>query len=143
MRRFLIGFLILGLMAGSVGTAEAAKRRRARTVVASYGPYPGPVTGCNSPLGSFACLIIQTRTTEGFFTAKVSDAHGQPVFVEVYSGPQNVARFCGETTGPIRFQPGARLYFYVALPVWGVQLACPAHSIKTTGTLRVTLSNLP
>ena len=173
MRRYLIGFLVLGLMAGSVATAEAKKRpakrqarqeakqnqktkqegkqeakqgasepRVERTVEESYGPYPAPVTGCNSVLGPYACLIIPTDSREAFFTAKVSDAHGLPVFVEVRGGGLN-ARFCGETKKPIRFRPGAELYFNVALPYWGIQTHCPAHSIKTTGTISVTLSNLP
>ena len=152
MRRFLISFLVLGLMAGSVATAEANKKRNRppkleptrieRTVEVSYGPYPAPVTGCNSALGSFACAIIPTQPHEAFFTAKVTDAHGQPVFVQVRAGGRKT-HFCGETKEPIRFQPSAELYFFVALPNWGIQTDCPAHSIKTTGTISVTLSNLP
>src|SRR5688500_17602349 len=88
MRRFLIGLLVLGLMAGSAGIAEARQRparpaRVERTVERSYGPYPAPVTGCNAALDYFACALITTRTTESFFTAKVTDAHGQPVSVDV------------------------------------------------------------
>jgi hypothetical protein len=151
MKRFLIMFMVLGLVAGSVATAEAKKAKKPirveRTVEGSYGPFPAPVTGCNEPLGAWACLRIPTHATEAFFTAKVKDVHGQPVFVEVdafgENGHSNVARFCGEMNEPIRFEPGAELVFYVALPVWGVQLECPAHSIKTTGTISVTLSNLP
>lgn len=146
MRRFLIGFLVLGLMAGSMGMAEAKERTRParveRTVQRSYGAYPAPVTGCNSALGSFACVILPTRPTEAFFTAKVTDAHGQPVFVEV-KGEGVHTRFCGETDEPIRFRPGTELHFFVALPNWGIQLDCPAHSVKTTGTISVTLSNRP
>ena len=175
MRRFLIGFLVLGLMAGSVATAEAKKRpkqeakqnqnqkakrkakqeanqeanltRVERTVEGSYGPHQGLGTGCDSALSPWVCVIIPTHTTEAFFTAKVTDAHGQPVFVEVYEygsgGGREVTQFCGETTRPIRFPPGSELYFFVAVPVWGVQLDCTARSVKTTGTISVTLSNLP
>jgi hypothetical protein len=143
-KRSLITFMILGLMAGSVATTQAeAPDRVERTVEGSYGPYPAPVTGCNSPLGRFACLIIQTRPTEAFFTAKVTDAHGQPVFVEVRSGGGVVAIFCGETTEPIGpFEPGTSLEFHVGLNNWLVTLDCPANRIKTNGTIRVTLSNL-
>ncbi len=156
MRRFLIGFLVLGLMVGSAATAEAKKRRPKpansqptrveRTVEGTYGPYPAPVIGCNSALGTYACLIVATHSTEAFFTAKVTDAHGQPVYVEVLGTHGESARFCGETTQPIRFTPGAKLEFHLALRyAWvpGVQLYCPANSIKTTGTISVTLSNLP
>lgn len=153
MKRISILFMVLGLVAGSVATAEAAKKtkqptRVERTVEESYGPFPAPVTGCNDLGGPFACAVIPTRTTEAFFTAKVTDAHGLPVFVEVSAasgnGAYNVARFCGETTEPIRFHPGSDLFFYVGLPVWpSVQAAaaCPANKIKTTGTISVTLSH--
>ena len=54
-------------------------------------------------------LIVSTDN--GVFTAKVMDAHGLPVFVEVYSfrkwGGQHVTTFCGETTRAVEFEPGA------------------------------------
>lgn len=145
MKRFLIMFMILGLTVGSVATAEAKgkPRRVVRTVHGSYGPYPAPVTGCNSALGTFACLIIPTRRAEAFLTARAADTHGLPVFVEVRSGGHRIGTFCGKTSSPIRFEPGAQLEFLVALPVWGIQLECPANSVKTVGTISVTLSNLP
>lgn len=144
MKRFLIVFMILGLTVGSLATAEAKKIKRVeRTVEGSYGPYPAPVTGCNSALEEWTCMTIHTGWSENFFTAKVNDAHGQPVFVEVYAGDAVVARFCGETAEPVPFQPGSSLRFYVALNLWLVSLDCPAHRIKTTGTITVTLSNVP
>ena len=152
MKRFLVLFMVIGLVIGSLATAEAKKRpkpkptpapiRTERTVEGSYGPYPAPVTGCNSALGPFACLILPTGPTEAFFTAKVTDTHGLPVFVEVDTTYGTVAQFCGETNEPIRFKPGRALRFHVAVPDWGIQTDCPAHSIKTTGTISVTLSNL-
>jgi hypothetical protein len=147
-KRFLITFLILGLALGSVATAEAKKRkpgRVERTVTGSYDLYPAPVTGCNEPLGSWACLKIESRSTEAFFTATVTDAHGQPVFVEVLSGGEDVATFCGATTKPVAFKRGSLLEFHVGLNNWPprlVSLDCPANRIKTYGTIRVTLSNL-
>ena len=140
-------------MAGAVATAEAKKKpkpkpkpvpvRVERTVEGGYGSYPAPVTGCNSPLGPFSCLTIQTHSFERYFTAKATDAHGLPVFVEVDSPSGTIARFCGETKEPIRFSPNTRLRFHVAVPDWGVQMDCPQHSVKTTGTISVTISNLP
>ena len=144
MKRFLILFMILGLIAGSVATAEAKKGQKStrteRTVGGSYGPYPAPVTGCNSPLGKWACMNIQTRATERFFTAKVTDAHGLPVFVEVYGGGV-VARFCGETREPVSFPAGSELQFHIGLNNWLVSPDCPAHRVKSTGTISVTLSS--
>ncbi|MDQ3962940.1 MAG: hypothetical protein M3277_03380 [Actinomycetota bacterium] len=146
MKRFLIVLMVLGLLVGTVVTAEAKGTKRVeRTVEGSYGPYPAPATGCNDVWTSFACMVVSTRTTEAFFTAKVTDAHGQPVFVQVgSSGGGTLGTFCGETTEPIGFYPGTELYFYVAQPVWPYPddvLDCPAHRIKTTGTISVTLSN--
>ncbi len=132
----------LGLLATSFTTAEAGSSRRvSRTVVGSYGAYPAPVTGCNSPLGPFACLIVQTRPTEAFFTAKVTDMHGRPVFVQVQSNSGQDVIFCGETPRPIPIQPGSELSFHIGLNNWLVTADCPANRVKTTGKIRVTLSN--
>ena len=149
MKRFLIMFMVLGLMAGSVATAEAAKKakkpiRVERTVEGSYAPYPAPVTGCNGVLEPFACLVVPVRASESFFTAKVTDVHGQPVFVQVKSGTHTVGVFCGETQKPISFGAGSDLEFLLGLPKWPgeMHLDCPANRLKTTGTISVTLSNL-
>lgn len=146
MKRFLILLMALGLIVGSVATAEAAKKTRTtrveRTVEGSYGPpYVAPVTGCKSLLGPWACLSVDTRPTEAFFTAEVTDAHGQPVFVSVISEFATLATFCGKTTRPISFNPGAGLEFRIGID--SGQLECPAASVKTIGTISVTLSNLP
>lgn len=149
MKRFLIVAVVLGVTVGSLTTAEAKKKQPARferTVVDSYGPYPAPVTGCNEPMGSYSCVSIATHLypRERFFTAKVTDAHGLPVFVEVRGGSAGVvATFCGETKSPVAFEPGSWLQFHVGLNHWIPSGHCPANRIKTTGTISVTLSNLP
>src|SRR5688572_27708577 len=121
MKRSLILLMVLGLVAGTVATAEAAKKtkrpiRVERTVEGNYGAFPAPVTGCNSVWDKFYCLAVQTRTTESFFTAKVTDVHGKPVFVQVEAGGSPLGTFCGETPRPIRFPGGSELRFYVGLP---------------------------
>lgn len=142
MKRLLILMMAVGLLAGSVATAEAKKPiRTERTVEGKYGPYPAPVTGCNEPLGKWACVSVPTRSDEEYFTAKVTDVHGLPVYVEVHIGGR-VQAFCGETTEPIWFPRGSTLYFHVALNNWLVSTHCPVHRIKTTGTISVTLSNV-
>lgn len=145
MKRFLLVFLVLGLGVGSLTTANAADKpaRAQRTVTGSYGPYPAPVTGCNSPLGAFACMIVHARPNERLFVAEVKDAHGLPVYVDVYSGHERVGEFCGKTRKPIAVRPGSDLRIHVGLPLWGVRFACPQHSVKSIGTISVTLSNLP
>jgi hypothetical protein len=144
MKRTVILFVIMGMLTGSIASAEAKNRPRRveRTVVGSYGPYPAPVTGCNSALGPFACLILDSHSKESFFTAKVTDAHGQPVSVEVSGDYGFSATFCGETARPVRFPAGSTLEFDLGAR-WFTSLHCPANRIKTTGTISVTLSNLP
>lgn len=147
MKRLLIVVLAMGVMAGSVTTAGAHQPRRVeRTVVGHYGPYPAPVTGCSSPLGSFSCLAVRASLTETSFTAKVTDTHGQPVYVEVLISPPNSGDFdtfvfCGETTRPIRIPARAGLSFHIGLAYTSLWPDCPANRVKTTGTISVTLSN--
>lgn len=148
MKRFLILFVVLGLTVGSLATAEAKKSRQRveRTVAGAYGPYPAPVTGCNSPLDSYACMSVQTKRGERFFTANVTDTHGQPVFVEVRAFSASSLRrhsFCGETEQPIPFAAGSHLEFDVAVGRDVRNLDCPTNRVKTIGTISVTLSNLP
>ncbi len=144
MKRIVIALMILGLVVGSIATAEASSPQRVeRTVEGSYGPpYVPPVTGCHDLQGPWACLVVATRSTEAFFTAKVTDAHGQPVFASYYSDDGISGTFCGETTRPIAFTPGSSIQFRLGID-WVGQLDCPASRIKTIGTISVTLSNLP
>ncbi len=148
MKRSLILLLALGLIAGSVASAEAKKRPRRveRTVEGSYGPLPAllETARCDDASGASACVVVETRPTETFLTAKVTDAHGQPVYVEVDGdGIDGPTRFCGETRRPIRFEPGTTLHFrFEPIPypwsTWGID--CWTVS---TGSITVTLSNLP
>ena len=159
MKRFVVVFLIVGLLAGSVATAEAkrkkAKKKKAsrveRTVEGHYGPLPEPLTGCNADTNSLACMVVNADPTEAFLTAKVTDAHGQPVFVQVLDGRRPIAIFCGETTEPVSFAAGSSLEFRIEptpyfFSNWGIDwlgpLDCP-YRIQTSGSIRVTLSNLP
>lgn len=146
MKRIVVVLMSLGMLVGALGTAEAGKSRRVeRTVQGSYGPYPAPVTGCNEALGTYACMIVRARSTETFFTAKVTDTHGLPVFVDVliYSGGLvDHATFCGATTRPIRIPAFASLEFNVGLLRDEVSTDCPANRVKSTGSIAVTLSNM-
>lgn len=143
-KRLLIMTVTVAMVAGAVATAEAKQPRRSeRTVQGSYQAYPTPITGCNSVAGSWACLIVQTRRTEAFFSATVADTHGQPVLVNVRSQGRWLATFCGKTNRPIAVTPGAALEFDIGqgrAPFENL-LPCPQHVIKTAGTIKVTLSN--
>lgn len=158
MKRFLIMFTVLGLLAGSVATAGAKKpqKRVERVAEGTYAtqfvPFGGLVTRTCANAGAKGCVIIDTRPNESYFMARAMDAHGQPVLVTVTgmwtdAGPgRTYGTFCGETEKPmyfdpseeqLRFSPG---YWDPYLPTpWA---DCPP-GFGTTGTISVTLSNLP
>ena len=154
MKRFLIMFMVLGLIAGSVATAEAKKspNRVERTVEGNYGGLPEPLTGCIADTAALACMVVDAHPTEAFFIAKVTDAHGLPVFVEVITeGGGRIGTFCGKTTRPVSFDAGSSLVFRIEptpffFSHWGTEwlgpLDCP-YRIQTSGSISVTLSNLP
>ena len=132
MKRLLILSLVLGLIAGSLATAEAKKTNRKRvqrTVKGSYSSQFVPMSGlvrpvCDGQEEGNGCVAIQTRAKESSFTANVTDTHGRPVYVKVH-GPtppdddpafeSNLVygSFCGETQRPISFDPGVDLYFFI------------------------------
>ncbi|HUQ40838.1 MAG TPA: hypothetical protein VM030_11865 [Acidimicrobiales bacterium] len=142
MKRLMIMFITMAITVGGAATAEAKQPPRSeRTVQGSYGPYPAPVTACNGVMGSWACMVVPTRPTERFVNVKVTDTHGLPVYFLLSSpGAQFWAGFCGETKGPVPFW-GGHLEIEVGVSRGVVQTDCPANSVKTTGTIRVTLSD--
>ena len=143
MRRLLTAAVVLGLVFGGVGSAEAKPRARsARTIYGSYGPYPSPVTGCNEPLGSWACMIVRARASEQFVTVKVTDTHGLPVYFSMFNpGTGFFADFCGETPLPLSLDKLRYIEIEVGVSRGVAQTDCPASSVKTRGTIKVTLSN--
>ncbi|MDQ3645315.1 MAG: hypothetical protein M3345_00085 [Actinomycetota bacterium] len=160
MKRFLILFMILGLIAGSVATAEAKKgqkpTRTERTVEGSYATQFVPFNVWCYQHRGVGCVEIETRKDEAFLTAKAVDAHGQPVLVQVRSkdpssGPAEWIRygsFCGETDEPIAFDRGADVDLVIGYDGSGLSDLAPSLSecrpgIGTTGTVSVTLSNRP
>lgn len=137
-----LSVLVTALLAVvSSAPAHASPEKVERTVVGRYDAYPAPVTGCNSALGPWACMIVPTRPTERFVTVKVRDTHGLPVYFRLRSGEAG-AGFCGETRMPVSFAPGRDLEIEVGVSGRIVQTDCPASSVKTTGTITVTLSNV-
>lgn len=152
MKRLLIVVMIIGLVVGSVATAEAKKAERnriERTVEGDYqAPFVAQVTGCDlSDAAQFGCLMVESRPGEEFLTATVTDALGQPVYFEVswdFDGESGVGPFCGETPRPIRFRRGAEVWVRVGVS-WPLPplVDCPLNRLSTTGTISMTLSNLP
>lgn len=152
MKRSLILFAVVGLVNGSVVTAEAnsAPDRVERTVEGTYQhPYVPFTGGCPQSGG---CVPIGTHHTESLFTAKVTDASGLPVSVQVWAETDGdpsedvlFGTFCGVTTSPINFPPGTELHFWIGFvyPSNEGLSSCPGGQVATTGKVSVTLSNLP
>ncbi len=150
MRRILSVTLlfVMILMLAQSATADAGAKR---TVEGRYETPFVPFTG-GCPQGG-GCVSISTRAKESKFTAKVTDAHGLPVFVQVAANTDDdlmeevlFGTFCGETSKPIEFTPGIELHFWVGYhPFSGSSYdSCASAAggmIATTGTVSVTLSN--
>jgi hypothetical protein len=154
MKRFLIMFIVLGLIVASVATANAKKRpaRAERSLQGSYNtqfvPFSSLVRHTCTRSGAGGCVTVQTRSRESSLTAKVSDAHGQPVLVTVTGPGSNTqwieyGTFCGETDQPISFDPGVELAFHIGY--WDPYLPTPwadcPPGFGTTGKINVTLTN--
>lgn len=158
MKRLFMLFVALGLISGSVATAEAGQRSKhaQRTVETSYYGAQLLYQYRSCPVsGGAGCVSLKTLPTESSLTAKVRDAHGQPVSVWVVDASERrfeldganfvYGTFCGETTEPIRFKAGAELELWLGgewWPTWWVVPQMPRcfPGAATTGNVRVTLS---
>ena len=158
MKRFLILLMTLGLVIGSVATAEAEQRfeRAERTVEASYYGAQLLYQYRSCPLsGGAGCVTIETLAGEESLTARATDAHHRPVSVWVVDASERqdeldganrvYGRFCGYTTEPIRFDPGTKLELWVGgewWPTWWIIPELPPcfPGAATTGTIQVTFS---
>lgn len=156
MKRFFVLFVVIGLAAGSVATAEAAKKKKtkrvSRTVELSYAaPGFGFATagvGCSPALGS--CGEIPTGMEDKYIKVVITDATGTPTPFTLSQDTEpgdttnnietTIGQFCG-TTGdePIEILPGFEITIFPW--VWG-DAVCPT-GFGTTGTMSAELSNLP
>jgi hypothetical protein len=158
MKRFLLIFMVLGVVAGPVATADAEQGslRAKRTVEVSYYGAQLLYQYRSCPLsGGAGCVTIDTRAGEQTLTATVTDAHGKPVSVWVVDASERqdeldganrvYGTFCGQTTKPIRFDAGTKLELWVGgewWPRWWIVPEVPDcfPAAATTGTVTVTLS---
>lgn len=158
MKRYIAIIMILGLVVGSITTAEAAKKKKKkkapkkteRTVEGGYDAPPLVIAGTCAQSGAIGCVSIATGPKEAFITkATVTDAHGLPVVVGVSANTDgqigddvSYGEFCGELEEPMQIDPGVELHFWVGVIADVVSQRC-APGLATTGTISVTLSNLP
>ena len=155
MKRSLVMFMVIGLIFGSIATAEAGKKRKPkkveRTVELAYQtPSPGMsgVFGaCMAVLGvdGTACIDVPISGSEAFVSVSVTDATGQPTNFDLAQdsdsaqpGFEIFASGCGETSEAIPVTPG--LPVRVSVSALGGP-DCPGAA--TTGSVSATFSNLP
>ena len=154
MKRLLVLCMILGLVAGSIATAEAKKKpkRVSRTVELTYAaPGFGFATvgvGCSPALGS--CGEVPTGPDDRYIKVTLTDASGTPTSFQLSQDTESgdttntiettIGTFCG-TTGDkaIQILPGFEITIFPW--AWG-DVVCPT-GFGTTGTMNVELSNLP
>ena len=154
MKRILVLMMALSLVVGAVASAEAGKKKKKpkkveRTV---EGTYDGPtlvIAGFCGQSGAIGCVELVAGANESFVTAEVTDAHGQPVFVQIGADTDgnnqddtSYGSFCGSTDEPLVVDPGATLHFWVGVSPDPSIAGC-VPGLATTGKITATFSNLP
>lgn len=154
MRKHLVLLLVLGMLFGSIASAEAGKKKKkpkkvTREVQGSYDTPALIVAGACSQTGAIGCVAIVTGPTEKFLSAEITDGHGQPVYVSVQAdtnGDQQddaiYGNFCGKTDEPIAVDPGTELHLWVGAQADPGIVGC-VPGFGTSGTIDATLSNMP
>ena len=144
--------LVLGVFGAPA--AEAGKKKKKRVEREAQGTYAAPATivGNCTQTDGIGCMTIATGGSEAYLTAKVTDATGQPVLIQVSADLDGDMRsettygtFCGETEEPIAIDPGAEIIFWVS-PITATAGRATEGCVPgqgTEGTLDVTFSNLP
>ena len=155
MKRVLVLILALGLVFGSIATADAGKKKKRkkpakieREAQGSYdAPTPVAAGGC-AQTGAVGCVTIPSGPDEIYVTATVTDQTGTPVPVSVQAdldgnnqSDTTYGGFCGSTAEPILIDAGATIQFWVGITPGSVALACPGFA--TSGTVDVVFSNMP
>ena len=148
MKKALALTMILGLIFGSIATAEAGKKKAPKKVTReAQSVYDAPAIGSGAgicPAATNSCGSIPTGANENFVHIKIEDAAGMAVYASVGQDldgdnfADNSVNICGESEEPLQITPGVELMVFP----WAVGgPSCPG--IATTGTVTATLSNLP
>lgn len=166
MKRILVLMLVVGLMAGSVASAEAAKKKKKvkkppaveepvkieRLVEAPYDCPCGVKLMGNGPGfilndGRTGGAVVQTGAEDLYVTVDVKDKQGQKVFVRLTQGDTNgdglndtLADACNTSTEPLELpKPGAELEIFI----FSGTCMDGTPALATGGVVNVTFSNMP
>lgn len=149
MKRLIVLVMILGMVVGSLASAEAAKKKKkvTREAQATYTSTGVVAAGNCTQMDAVNCPRIPSGLGEKYLTAKVTDASGQAVPVAVKAdldGDNSTEKlygvFCGETTEPIKIDPGVEITFWVGVTRDTAALGCAG---ATQGTVDAVFSNMP
>ena len=160
MKKTIAVALALGLLVGAlVAPAEAGKKKKKkkpkRVERVFELPYQCPC-GPSTPVasqgfwlagGTFGGGPVATGDTDKFLSVEVADQSGQPVYVQFAQDADgdslsetDVGEVCGKTEEPMEVpEPGLEVSAFVHVGT------CPdgTPSIATSGTVKLTFSNLP
>ena len=164
MKRTLILMMVIGLVFGSIATAEAGKKKKKAAPVRIEEvvevPYQGSNIGAATPAYTGgACLVdptmpfscksaIPSLAEAAFIKVEVIDATGQKAGGFISQGDTDgdgisdgYGQFCGAHAEPVAMStPGAPVDISLYM---GVCSDASGPSIATTGTIKVTFSNMP
>jgi hypothetical protein len=134
---------------GSGGGGSGTKTER--TAEGTYGSPVVGVAGIGYVCG-MGCVTFPVGTDEAYVSIEIVDDSGQPAGAAIAQDTNGdgvgdiFATVCGKTAAPIAITPGLELSVAVgAGVVVGVDTTPPSGcpSVATTGTVKVTFSNLP
>lgn len=157
MKKILVLLMVVGLVVGSIATAEAGKKKKkkkpVRTERVAESAYEAPAIGAPSGVGvcfrpTNSCGDIATGGDELWVKIDIDDASGtataftlgQDTDPDTPGTETTFGDFCG-TTGDdlIQIEPGLPL---IVFPWAFGDVVCPG-AFGTQGTIKATLSNLP
>ena len=151
MRKSLTVLLAAALVTGALlaPSADAAKKKKkpkkkSRTVSQTYqAPALGAGAGiCLKPTNS--CAETATSTNDKYVMIEIVDTTGLPISggfgqeMDGELGVENYQAFCGKTPKPVKIEPG---YPITVFPWVAPNAGCAG--VATTGTVKLTFSNLP
>ena len=148
MRKLLIAAVVSGLIAGSVATAEAGKKKAPKkTTRVAEASYVAPARFYYAPTGdNIGGATFPTGAGETYVSITIEDDLGQDVSAAVGQDPEgdntvSTTSFCTSTDEPVAIDPGLEVTVFVyAGPCTDPALA-PAFA--TQGTIVATFSNMP
>ena len=149
MKRVLVLLLVLGVVLGTLTTAEAAKKKKKKSkkvVRVASEDYLAPAYFYWAPTGdNIGGVSIPSGLGERFVSVEIKDDSGMNVSAAVGQDPEGdgtvaTTDFCTKTDKPLPIEPGLEVTVFVYV---GPCTSPAGPAFATQGTVKVTFSNLP